>query len=691
MKHLHDDSRTSNYLEKWAKSAGGRSSPLRTATFFFWNSGTGEQQSQSGMLRSLLFQILEQEPDLIPIVFPGQWVNQYTTGVSDPNNIMQWSRSWSIGQLVKAFKAAVMQKVIDIKLCLLIDGLDEFGGDHEALAELFHEISLWTVVNPNVKMCLASRPLVVYRESFGDGPRLHVQGHTFEDIDIYVRDRFNTNVPFQKLHGRDTETATRQSREIVDKAEGVFLWVYIVVGDLLKAVRNRDSVSDLWKRLHALPRDIEPLYTHIWSQIDPEYLIWSSKILQIVRSRLELGSTPAAKSWTGDGFTTGFTVVKDDLRAGCMSVGDIYFALEDDLNYETIKRMSQDDLVNRAEEVEFHISARCACLLEVHNANGEDRVTSRSLVKYLHRTARDYLEEETRWAQILNLTKSTAFNTHWSLMRSSSFTLHRASMDRDFFVNYPEDDDILTMAVRILVFASYADSHDVSHSEQAHILDTTAEILEKHNLPLTDWSQGLVQKGLPQEMSTAFLRVAFSLNLSGYISVKLRRLSRRDATAAKFSATYLLYLVDSSVSMSIDGLPHMSLKMARTLISKGADVNYISATPTVNKTTWQHLLERNIPEIRDSLAVHEQIHLGTATNSEIMNFMELFLSAGADPNAPVNDGTSPKGISPSQYIDKYIQPAHPLNAEKLQEMVKDSIRMAKSSTRRSIFRARLRR
>jgi hypothetical protein len=65
MKQVYDDDRTQNYLKIWISNK-----PLCTPTFFFWNSGTKEQRSQIGLLRSLLFQVLDQTPKLVPIIMP---------------------------------------------------------------------------------------------------------------------------------------------------------------------------------------------------------------------------------------------------------------------------------------------------------------------------------------------------------------------------------------------------------------------------------------------------------------------------------------------------------------------------------------------------------------------------------------------------------------------------------------------
>lgn len=55
MRMLHGNKRTIDLLQSWS-----RGSPLITASFFFWNSGSKMQMSQDGLLRSVLQQIIEQ-------------------------------------------------------------------------------------------------------------------------------------------------------------------------------------------------------------------------------------------------------------------------------------------------------------------------------------------------------------------------------------------------------------------------------------------------------------------------------------------------------------------------------------------------------------------------------------------------------------------------------------------------------
>ena len=69
MKYIVSHPRTNQLLAKWADDP----SQLFVASFFFWASGSKEQRSHSGLLRSILYQVLSREPKLVPFVFPREW------------------------------------------------------------------------------------------------------------------------------------------------------------------------------------------------------------------------------------------------------------------------------------------------------------------------------------------------------------------------------------------------------------------------------------------------------------------------------------------------------------------------------------------------------------------------------------------------------------------------------------------
>ncbi|KAK5992041.1 hypothetical protein PT974_05437 [Cladobotryum mycophilum] len=65
MKFIYNDSRTKRILCRW-----GTSARFMTASFFFHHRGTLIQRSFEGLLRSIISQMIEAQPDLIPLLFP---------------------------------------------------------------------------------------------------------------------------------------------------------------------------------------------------------------------------------------------------------------------------------------------------------------------------------------------------------------------------------------------------------------------------------------------------------------------------------------------------------------------------------------------------------------------------------------------------------------------------------------------
>jgi hypothetical protein len=149
MKFLFDDSRIANSAVKWAGKH-----PLVMAGFFFWNSGSTMQMSRIGLLQSLLYQCLVNRLDLIPTLFPIRW-SRYTLFGCD-------TQPWTWSELTSALKLLLSTK--DLSFLLFIDGLDEFDGNPQGLVSLI--LDLQRLSSDTVKLCVASRPWLVFEEAF---------------------------------------------------------------------------------------------------------------------------------------------------------------------------------------------------------------------------------------------------------------------------------------------------------------------------------------------------------------------------------------------------------------------------------------------------------------------------------------------------------------------------------------------
>jgi hypothetical protein len=398
MKFVHNDPRTYEFLQTWVTD-----SKLLKASYFFWNSGTSLQMSQEGMLRSLLFNILDQCQSLIAHVFPERW-QVFDIFGDDP-------ALWTWTELLRAFKLLLSESSAFGKVFLLIDGLDEFDGDHTDLVELIKTAASYE----NVKVCISSRPWNVFQEAFDKRPSLLVQELTYRDIKIYITTKFLAHSGFKILQRQDPVFADDLLESIAKKAEGVFLWVVFVVKSLLVGITNGDRISDLEKRLQALPAELEDLFEKILDSLDKFYFEHASELFQLVRVALEPPSLL------------------------CLS-----FADEDDPDFclkQPISRLKKADYSERASIMSRRVNSRCKGLLEVaplshshpdyQKGNGSSDLISvapdpenerRTFhpdqnVQYLHRTVRDFLEHPRIWSRITSATLQT-FNPDVSLCRS---------------------------------------------------------------------------------------------------------------------------------------------------------------------------------------------------------------------------------------------------------------------------------
>ncbi|KAL9076458.1 MAG: hypothetical protein Q9157_003642 [Trypethelium eluteriae] len=251
VKFLNHHPQTEILLRKWA----GSNKRLIIASHYFWHAGTQLQKSQEGLLRSLLYEILRECPELIPVICPERWKS--TTEL----------KIWSRAELFETLKRLGTQATVSAKFCFLVDGLDEYEGDHSELLELLaHAAAI-----PNVKLCVSCRPWVVFRAAYDTSNcRLCLQDLTRKDIEIYVRDHLEANEDFLLAKSGDSRYGQFISK-VLGKAQGVFLWVFLAVRSLLQGLRSDDTIPTLESRLDELPDELESLFQRMLDGIEKFY------------------------------------------------------------------------------------------------------------------------------------------------------------------------------------------------------------------------------------------------------------------------------------------------------------------------------------------------------------------------------------------------------------------------------------
>ena len=382
------ESRCKMHLRKWAED-----STLITAAFFFWNSGVHVQMTQKGLLFSLLFQILRQAPELIPSVSPTRW-EALCLFNEDP-------REWTEQEMHQTLRLTIEKLSCYSKICLFVDGLDEFDGNHDNLILLFKDL----IGNRNVKICVSSRPWLVFEDAFEHRPSLRLEDLSYHDIKHYVVTHFNESSGFAQLCRREPEFADQLVDNIVNKASGVFLWVHLVVASLIAGMGFADRVSDLRRRLESLPPDLELLYENILLSLDPFYLEHAAQLFKLVQ---ESPDPP--------------------------SILLLSFADEEDPQFALkfpIQSLSQSELTLRVDTMRRRLNSRCKGFLEVGTTRNDLQNQGHYTVQYLHRTVKDYIEKEEAQRRLQCAIKMP-FDPHFQLSMGNLAHLKVINRTTDF-------------------------------------------------------------------------------------------------------------------------------------------------------------------------------------------------------------------------------------------------------------------
>ncbi|KAL8939359.1 MAG: hypothetical protein Q9216_003398 [Gyalolechia sp. 2 TL-2023] len=232
-------------------------------SFFFWNLGSSLQRNYVGLLRSLLFQIAKQRPEMIQ--FMGDQYNppgSSPTEFEGPNLIYTWTEQ----RLDEALRRFLKCKPPSTRVCMFIDGLDEFDGDEDRLIETIHTLSHAS----GTKICASSRPEQIFRQGFTTSPQLKLQDLNYRDIRKAASERL---LPVLKAHVRCAQDEIDALvRNLIKKSQGIFLWAELMTRDLKRGAKNADSIEELQDRLERTPDTIDGLYEHMLSRLDKAYL-----------------------------------------------------------------------------------------------------------------------------------------------------------------------------------------------------------------------------------------------------------------------------------------------------------------------------------------------------------------------------------------------------------------------------------
>lgn len=378
MKYMVNNQGLKRALSEWAGETR-----LLVASYFSWNLGSPLQKSQVGLLRSLLHDILDQVPDLIPTVLPKLFRAASADAREEP----------SLLELKNGILKLTRQTDIPLRICLFVDGIDEFDGDHIDLVNLFVSIP-----SAQCKVIVSSRPLPACFDAFAGCPSLRLQDLTHGDIRSYANKKVRTHKRWREFLEEEGQEAEKIVDVIAEKAEGVFLWVVLAVASLLEGLRNYDRLMDFERRLEILPPDLENLYSHMLNKMQPLYLRQASQLLQIVLQHTEFEADEPFSA-----LQLSFADEENPERALSQEIGELPMALR----------------LSKCRAMEGRLRSRCCGLLEIWQdwrLGERDRIL-KSRVIFLHRTVVEFLQNPNVISDLLLHTTAIGFDPNIALAK----------------------------------------------------------------------------------------------------------------------------------------------------------------------------------------------------------------------------------------------------------------------------------
>ncbi|KAM6513595.1 hypothetical protein FALCPG4_015982 [Fusarium falciforme] len=222
-----------------------RSDPTRNCLFFFCDFHTKSYAVTAQVLRSLCAQMIGLAPELVPFIY---------------DECVLAGRTPSVKYL-KTIVPKLMTAFTDVRV--IVDGIDEI--DYSQHKELIKTLTSFAESQENFKIIFSSQNIPSIFSYLKSKPELALGAEAASvaaDIDLFV------TASLEKLNdshsGGIPERVFAGIRKLIlERAEGMFLWVYLVLEILGKAV----SIKELQASVDSMPKDLAEAYNKILTNI----------------------------------------------------------------------------------------------------------------------------------------------------------------------------------------------------------------------------------------------------------------------------------------------------------------------------------------------------------------------------------------------------------------------------------------
>ena len=274
MKYLTENERTKEL-------ASNISIPTLIISYYFYELGAPQEKAFVSLLHALVCQLLEETHSV------SKRASFVLIQILEPYMTQTGEQPWAPKVLQEALRHIVVKFPVTARVLLFIDGFDECEGSHAHQLDFLNELLESSKGSRlSIKICIASRADVDIRLRLSTYPSLAIHNFTDPDISTYVAERLKA--AWEVMASQPDGTTATFDQELIDnvvrKAEGVFLWVHLVVTQLVMAIEAETDGNDLHQQVARLPEGLEQLYQSIVAKIPKDRLHDAINLLQLVAS-----------------------------------------------------------------------------------------------------------------------------------------------------------------------------------------------------------------------------------------------------------------------------------------------------------------------------------------------------------------------------------------------------------------------
>lgn len=278
----------------------------------------------------------------------------------------------TLAELKKALAILAEQNLRDTRICLFIDGLDEYVGDQLEIVSLITAI---TRRSSAIKAVVSSRPEPTFVEAFQKHPKLRVEDLTAGDIHHYATSKLLRHSRIQSQADGGVHTVAVIAQSIALKACGVFLWVSLVVRSLLESLSDGGYIEDLEEIIQEYPEELHELYEHMFERMKPAHRAEAYRLFKAISVAQEVESK-----------------IPSGLRLSFLERDRPYGSV-----HSPLKTLTEEELKEKLSSFEARLRSRCCGLFEIHYfdriSSGEVLQVHEGNITHLHRTVSDFLDD----------------------------------------------------------------------------------------------------------------------------------------------------------------------------------------------------------------------------------------------------------------------------------------------------------